>query len=70
MSEQGTSGISGTLRIAASIAILLIAGLAVLMVFDIVPKETFTELTKKTALTAAIVGLAAVALGLVGRLKR
>jgi protein-S-isoprenylcysteine O-methyltransferase Ste14 len=53
---------TGILRLTASIAVILVAGLAVLLVFDVIPPEVFSNAVKKIVLTGAVAILTAVAL--------
>ena len=58
---------TGIFKFSASIAILLVAGLATLLVFDVIPPDVFSVAVKKIFLTGAIVGLTAVALAFIMR---
>lgn len=60
----------GIAKLTASIAVLLLAGLATLMVFDIIPPDVFSEGVKKMLLTLVIAGLAAGALAFIMRLGK
>ena len=61
---------TGMIKLTASIAILLVAGLATLLVFDIIPSDLFSTGVKKVLLVAIIVGLTAGALGFITRLGK
>ena len=65
MSENARP-LSGLLRIVAATAIVLIAGMAMLMVFDVIPQSTFSDLARKILLVGCVVGLAGVALAFLG----
>lgn len=65
-----TRGPADTLRLTASVAILALALLGVLVIFDVIPREELSSYSVKVVLTAAIVAVATVALGVVGRLGR
>ena len=58
---------TGTIKLTISIVVLLLAAMAILLVFGIIPAEFFGEATAKILLTAAIVGLAAAALTFIMR---
>ncbi len=58
---------SGIIRLAASILILLVAGLATALIFDVIPADVFGEALKKILLTTAVAGLAIAALAFVAR---
>jgi hypothetical protein len=61
---------SGMIKLTASIAILLVAGLATLLVFDIIPPDVFSTSVKKILLVGIIVGLTAGALAFISRLGK
>lgn len=65
-----TRGPATTLRLTASIAILSLALLGILVVFDVIPREDLSSYSVKVVLTAAIVAAASVGLGVVARLGR
>ena len=58
---------TGIIRLTASIAVLLVAGLATLLVFDIIPPDVFSNAIKKIVLTGAIASLTAIALAFIMR---
>ena len=58
---------TGNIRLTASIAVLLVAGLATLLVFDIIPPDVFSNAIKKIVLTGAIASLTAIALAFIMR---
>jgi len=65
------SGLAGTLKLIAVVAVLLLALLAAGFVLDLVPKEAMGEIATKVVLLAAIVAITAFLIGaLVGRSKR
>ena len=71
MSEQKSeSGLTGTLRLVLSIAVIVTAGLAVLFVFDIIPEEIFGEGVQKLGLLTVIVVLAGAAVALISRVGK
>lgn len=53
--DRHGSGLVGTLKAIAIVALTLIAALALLLVFELVPREAFSALATKVALGAAIV---------------
>ncbi len=61
---------SGVVRLAASIVILLVAGLATALVFDIIPPDVFSDALKKLLLTVVIAGLTIGALAFVARVGK
>lgn len=61
---------SGMIRLTASIAILLVAGLATLLIFDIIPPDIFSTWVKKILLLGIIVGLTAGALAFISRVGK
>ena len=61
---------TGMIKLTASIAIVLVAGLATLLVFDIIPPDVFSAGVKKILLVAIIVGLTAGALAFITRLGK
>ena len=63
------SGLAGTIKLLAASVIVLVAGLALLVVLDIIPGEVFGELAEKALLVASIVMLASVAIALLMRSK-
>lgn len=60
----------GMIRLTASIAILLVAGLAMLLIFDIIPPDIFSNWVKKILLVGIIVGLTAGALAFISRVGK
>jgi hypothetical protein len=63
----GRSGLAGVLKLTAVIAILLLALLGMLVVLDVIPRDSLGELATKILLVACIFGLASVALGFLMR---
>mgnify|MGYP001555242311 CR=1 FL=1 len=59
--------LTGAARLVTGIAILLIAAMAILVVLDVIPLTMFGEFTGKVLLTASIVLLASIAIGLLSR---
>ena len=58
---------SGILKSLAAIAVIFVAGLATLMVFDVIPPDFFSAAIKKIVLTGVIIVLAVLALGFIMR---
>ena len=58
---------TGIIKLAASIAVILVAGLAMLMVFDIIPPDVFSIGVEKIVLVAVIAGLTAAAVAFIIR---
>jgi hypothetical protein len=61
------SGLAGVLKLTAIIAILLLALLGMLVVLDVIPRDSLGELATKILLVACIFGLASVALAFLMR---
>jgi len=61
---------TGILKLMASIAVVLVAGLAVMLVFDVIPPDVFGEAVRKIVLTGAIAALAALALAFISRSRK
>ena len=61
---------TGMIKLMASIAILLVAGLATLLVFEVIPPDVFSAGVKKILLLGIIVGLTAGALAFITRLGK
>jgi len=59
--------LSGTARVFASLAILVLASIAILVVLDVIPREAFAEIAGKTAMVAGICAVSAVAIGFLSR---
>lgn len=64
--SQG-SGLLNTLRMVVSLAIVAIAALAIGLVLDVVPRETFQTLAVKVLMVAGIVIVVGAALALLMR---
>ncbi|MDH3559687.1 MAG: hypothetical protein OEN52_01875 [Gammaproteobacteria bacterium] len=65
--QPGTSGLAGVVRLVTASVIFMVAGLAVLMVLDIIPGDVFSEFAKKAVLIASIIVLASAAIALLVR---
>ena len=68
--QTRASGLVGVIKLLAVSVIVLVAGLALLVVLEVIPGEVFSELTQKALLIASIVMLASVAVGLLMRSKK
>jgi hypothetical protein len=66
-SETEIRNLSGTGRVLASLIILALALVAILVVLDVIPRSAFAEVASKTAMIAAILVAAVVAIGLLTR---
>ena len=64
------SGLVGVIKLLAASVIVLVAGLALLVVLDVIPGEMFGELAEKALLVASIVMLASAAIALLMRSKK
>lgn len=58
---------SGSARVFASLAILVLATLSILVVLDVIPREAFAEVAGKTAMVVGICAVSAVAIGFLSR---
>ena len=58
---------TGIIKLTASIAVILVAGLAMLMVFDIIPPDVFSIGVKKIVLAMVIARLTAAAIAFIMR---
>ncbi len=61
---------TGIIKFTASIAVVLVAGLAMLLVFDVIPPDVFSVGVRKIVLTGIIVALTAGALAFIMRIGR
>jgi hypothetical protein len=68
--SAGGSALAGSAKLVAAIAILLLAAMAILVVLDAISLAMFGAFTKKILLTACIVLLASIAIGLLSRIGR
>lgn len=60
--DSKTSGLPSLLRLMAALAIALLAGLAALVVLDVVPREMLRQWSVKLILLTGIAALASVAI--------
>jgi hypothetical protein len=58
---------SGTARIFVSLAILVLAGISILVVLDVIPREAFGEVAARTGMIVGICAVAALAIGFLSR---
>lgn len=65
--ESSSRGLGGIVRAAIAVSIVALAGLAVLFVLDIIPRDQFTNLSVKTLAVGAIALVAGAALSLLAR---
>jgi len=71
MDEQKSGGgLTGIARLAVSITVMLVACLAILLVFDVIPEAVFSDTLQKVLLLAVIVGLTIGALALIARIGK
>lgn len=71
MDEQKSGGgLTGILKLTASITVMLIAGLAILLVFDVIPEDVFSETLQRILMLVLIVGLTIGALAVIARLGK
>jgi hypothetical protein len=56
--------VSGTLRLIGAIAVILLAGLGLLLALDLMPREVFETWALRGLLVVAILALASVVIGL------
>lgn len=55
---------NGMLRLTAVLAVLLLAGLGLLLVLDLIPREQFADISVKGLLAIGIIGAAGLVVGL------
>ena len=65
--QERTSGLVGTIKLLLASGIVLVAGLALLVVLEVIPAEVFGVLARKALLVTSIVMLASVAIALLVR---
>jgi hypothetical protein len=65
--EVASAGLSGSLRVVASLCIVALAVAGVLVVFEVIPRSAFAEVGGKVLAVGGIVLAASVALGLLSR---
>ena len=70
MDKKPEGGLTSTLRLTVSIAVSLVAGLAILLVFDVIPDDIFSEGVQKIGLLVIIVGLASAAVTLISKIGK
>lgn len=58
-----SAGLGGTLRLLGALAVLSLAALASLFVFDVIPREELVSTASKVGLLLGIGAIAALALG-------
>ena len=63
----GRGATSGSARALAGIAIVVLAGLGILVVMDVIPRHSFNEVAPKVLMIGAICAVAMVALGALSR---
>lgn len=66
-SEPGNNGFGGMLRVIVALCVTVLAGLAILFVLDVIPRDQLASLTTKLLSIGGIVLVAAVALGFLAR---
>lgn len=65
--QTGASGLAGVARLITATVILLIAGLAMLVILDVIPGDVFGTFAKKALLIASVFFLASAAIALLMR---
>jgi hypothetical protein len=68
--QPGSSGLIGVIKLIAATLIVLVAGLALLVVLEVIPGDVFGVFAKKALLVASIVVLASTAVALLMRSGR
>ncbi|MFO1320544.1 MAG: hypothetical protein U1F52_13085 [Burkholderiales bacterium] len=53
------SGLAGSLRMLAALAVMLLGGVAILLVLDVIPREVFGEIVSKAVASVAILAVVA-----------
>lgn len=64
---SGIRTLGGTARILAMLTILALAGITILVVLDVIPRDAFGEVTARTAMIAGICIVSAVAIGFLSK---
>ncbi|HUF72932.1 MAG TPA: hypothetical protein VMR74_08540 [Gammaproteobacteria bacterium] len=64
------SGLTGIAKLTVSITVVLVAGLAILLVFEVIPEDVFSDTLQKILLLVFIVGLTISALALIARIGK
>lgn len=64
------SGISGVVRVILGLAVVLLATVALLVIFDVIPAEQLRTYSVKVVLAAAVITVAAAAIALLARGRR
>jgi hypothetical protein len=71
MDERKSTGqLTAIAKLTVSITVTLVAGLAILLVLDIIPDTVFSEMVQRVLLLAVIIGLASVVLTLIARIGK
>ena len=70
MEKKPEGGFTSTLRLTVSMAVSFIAGLAILLVFDVIPDDIFSEGVQKIGLLVIIVALASAAVTLISKIGK
>jgi|JI10StandDraft_1071094.scaffolds.fasta_scaffold215860_3 hypothetical protein len=65
--QDESAGLSGSIRAVLGLLVLAFALLGILVVLDVIPRESVGEIAQKGLLIAAIVVGSAVAMGLLSR---
>lgn len=68
--EKSGSGLIGIYKLMGSITVMVVAGLAVLLLFDVIPDSVFSEGVQKVLLLAVIVALTTGVLALIARVGK
>lgn len=61
---------AGVMKLMASLAIVAIAAVAMLLVFDVIPPGVFSDVVKKILLSGIIIALASAAIAFITRLGK
>ncbi len=67
VTENSSRALGGIVRAAIAVSIIALAGLAILFVLDIIPRDQFTNLSVKTLAVGAIALVSGAALSLLTR---
>jgi len=65
--QTGTSGLAGVVKLISATIIFLVAGLAMLVILDVIPVDVFGVFAKKAVLIGSIILLASAAIALLMR---
>ena len=68
--QTGASGLLGVVKLITATLIFLVAGLAVLVILDVIPGDVFGVFAKKALLIGSVIVLASTAIALLIRYRK